>query len=101
MSARRSARAASTCGATTPSSSTCSTTRRRSRRYQTGDAVDPHPPHDEEVAYDDKIDGSPPIVTLTRTDSELNDKRPQGLLDPATDPLLAAGSGKDVPLVLK
>ncbi|MBV8759633.1 MAG: hypothetical protein JO257_20255 [Deltaproteobacteria bacterium] len=68
---------------------------------QPGEATNPDPPAEEKVAYDWKVDGPPPHVTLTRTDNQLNPKRHKELLDPATDPLLAAGSGKDVPLVLK
>ena len=67
---------------------------------QPGTADDPDPPAAEKIAYEWMVDGSPPVVRLTRTDDELNPKRPHELLDPATDPLLAAGSGAAMPLVL-
>jgi len=63
--------------------------------------TDPDPPSPEKIAYDWKVDGQPPMVTLTRTDYTLDPKRPKQLLDPATDPQLSAGSGESVPLVLK
>ena len=68
---------------------------------QPGTVDDPDPPAAEKIAYEWTVDGSPPVVRLTRTDDELNPKRPHELLDPATDPLLAAGSGAAIPLVLK
>lgn len=64
-------------------------------------ATDPDPPPPEKIAYDWKVEGKPPVVTLTRTDYTLNPKRPKQLLDPASDPQLSAGSGSAVPLVLK
>jgi hypothetical protein len=59
-------------------------------------------PGDEEVTYDWKVaPGTPPVVTLERTKSEIAAQdRLAGMLDPAHDPLFAAGSGKDLPIVL-
>jgi hypothetical protein len=68
---------------------------------QPSTADDPDPPEAEKVAYEWKIDGSPPVASFMRTDDDLNPKRPKDLLDPASDPLFAAGSGAAVPLVLK
>lgn len=63
--------------------------------------TDPDPPPPEKIAYDWKVEGAPPVVTLTRTDNTLNAKRPKQLVDPATDPQFSAGSGSAVPLDLK
>lgn len=59
-------------------------------------------PEPEHVAYDwSVVAGTPPIVKLTRTKSEVAAKdRLRGVLDPASDPLFAAGSGKDLPIAV-
>jgi hypothetical protein len=62
------------------------------------DRTDPPPP--EHIAYDWKIDGKPPVVSLQRTASELNKKRHPGLTRPGIDPLLSTGERADVPLPL-
>jgi hypothetical protein len=59
------------------------------------------PARPEHVAYDWKVAGTPPILSLKRTESTLNRKRAHGLLDPAADPLMSASDGKDIPLSLK
>jgi hypothetical protein len=66
------------------------------------DNVTPYP-EDETVTYDwSVVPGPQPAVKLTRTKSEVAAKdRLKGALDPVTDPLFAAGAGKDVPLTLK
>lgn len=57
-------------------------------------------PSDETVTYDwAATPGKPPAIKLTRTHSEVaQHDRLKGVLDPATDPLFAAGSGKDMPV---
>jgi hypothetical protein len=56
----------------------------------------------DDVAYDWTIAGSPPTLRLTRTKDKMATRhRLKGALDPATDALLSAGAGKDIPLVLK
>ncbi|MBV8759634.1 MAG: hypothetical protein JO257_20260, partial [Deltaproteobacteria bacterium] len=56
-------------------------------------------PDDETVTYDWSIAGKPPAVSLKRTKSEVAAKdRVKGTLEPASDPVFAAGSGKDMPL---
>jgi hypothetical protein len=63
------------------------------------DNVTPYP-EDETVTYDWSV--VPGAVKLTRTKFEVAAKdRLKGALDPAHDPLFAAGAGKDVPLDLK
>jgi hypothetical protein len=59
-------------------------------------------PGDEEVTYDWSVAaGKPAVVKLTRAKSEVEPKdRLKGVLDPGTDPLFAAGSGKDIALDL-
>jgi hypothetical protein len=59
-------------------------------------------PGDEEVSYEWKVaPGTPPVVTLERTTSEIAAQdRLAGMLDPAHDPLFAAGSGKDLSIAL-
>lgn len=56
-------------------------------------------PEDDTVTYDWSIAGKPPVVSLKRTKGDIATKdRIKGDLDPASDPLFAAGSGKDMPL---
>ena len=43
------------------------------------------------------VDGSPPVVRLTRTDDELNPKRPHELLDPATEGITLTDSYRRAP----
>jgi hypothetical protein len=59
-------------------------------------------PEPESVTYDWSVaTGKPALVKLTRTKSEVAARdRLRGVLDPASDPLFAAGSGKDIPLDL-
>jgi hypothetical protein len=59
------------------------------------------PPAPEHIAYDWKIEGKPPVLSLKRTEYALNKKRAAGLTNPATDPLLSVGAGKAIPLDLK
>ena len=60
------------------------------------------PPDPEEITYAwSVIDGKPATLELTRTKHEVAAKgRLKGVLDPATDPLFAAGAGKKLPLTL-
>jgi hypothetical protein len=53
-----------------------------------------------DIAYDWKIDGKPPVLSLQRTTGELNKKRHSGLTKPGIDLLLSAGEHADVPLRL-
>jgi hypothetical protein len=62
------------------------------------DKAEPPPP--EHIAYDWKIGGKPPVLSLKRTENQINKKRAAGLTNPATDPLLSAGASKDIPLTL-
>lgn len=43
--------------------------------------------------------GKPPTIKLVRTHDEIaKSDRLKGVLDPTSDPLFAAGSGKDMPV---
>ncbi|HEY0195369.1 MAG TPA: hypothetical protein VGC42_29845 [Kofleriaceae bacterium] len=56
----------------------------------------------DDVAYDWKIAGAPPVLALTRRTYQVStEHRLAGTLTAASEPLLSAGAGKDVPLVLQ
>ena len=81
------------CGKSGPTSAPPSTLAHQETDH---DRADPSPP--EYVAYDWKIDGKPPVLSLQRTANELNKKRHPGLTKPGVDPLLSAGERADIPL---
>ena len=55
----------------------------------------------DNIEYDWKVLGAPPVLKLTRSKAEIaTAHRLRGAVDPASDPLLSAGAGKDVTLVL-
>jgi ABC-type amino acid transport substrate-binding protein len=58
------------------------------------------PPPAEHIAYEWRVEGKPPVVSLKRTEFQLNKPRAAGLTDPATEPLLAAGDAKTIALEL-
>lgn len=56
----------------------------------------------DDVEYDWKVVGTPPVLELTRSKAQIaTEHRLPGTLTPTSDPLLSAGAGKDVPLILQ
>jgi hypothetical protein len=64
-----------------------------------GDGRKGLPPPDH-IGFDWKVTGPPPVLSLERTENQVNAKRLPGLTDLATDPLMPTGEGT-VPLSLK
>jgi hypothetical protein len=58
------------------------------------------PPGPDDVAYEWSIEGKPPVLKLRRTKSQVAPNRWPSELDLASDPLVSAGAGKEVPLAL-
>jgi hypothetical protein len=60
------------------------------------------PPSPEHIAYEWKITGKPPVLSIKRTEFQINRKRRKGLTDPATEPMLSSlGEGTELELDLK
>lgn len=56
-------------------------------------------PPPEHIGFDWKVTGPPPVLSLERTENQVNAKRTPGLTDVATDPLMPTGAG-NIPLSL-